>query len=77
MTNVEGLEDEAAIQRRVEELQAINYSIHYHNWTQKEMFDLVSQLDERFNLPMEIQLFVKHEGDIVFIIKKQSVCSSQ
>jgi predicted SAM-dependent methyltransferase len=74
---VEGLKDEAGIQKRIEELDAINYSIHFHNWTQKEMLDLFNQLDERFGLPIEILLFMKHEGEVVFIIKKQSDRSPQ
>jgi predicted SAM-dependent methyltransferase len=75
--NVEGQKDEIAIQKRIRELDEMNYSIHYHNWTQKEMFDLFRQLDKRFGLPIEILQFVKHEAEGVFIIEKQSDCLPQ
>lgn len=72
VVNVEGVKDEASVKKRVEELDEMNYSIHFHIWTPKEMFDLFNKLDELFCLPIEILLFVKHEGDVVFIIKKHT-----
>ncbi len=69
--NVEGQKTETTIQDRIQELDEMKYSIHYHNWTQKELFDLFRQLDKRFGLSMEILQFVKNEGEVTFIIEKR------
>lgn len=63
---------EETIQRRVDELASRNYSIHFHVWTQKEMLEFFTLLSEQFGLPIEVHLFMKHEGEAIFIIKKQS-----
>lgn len=76
VVNVEQRRNEADIQRRVNELISTDYSIHYHVWTQKEMLDFFSQLNEQFHLPVEIQLFMMHGREAIFIIKKQSKNSS-
>lgn len=77
VVNVEGQKDEIAVQKRIQLLDAMKYSIHYHNWTRREMVELFYQLDKRFGLPMEILLFVKHEGEGIFIIEKRSGCFPQ
>jgi hypothetical protein len=70
VVNVEGQKDEAIIQQRVNELVSTSYSIHFHCWTQEEMFEFFSKLNEQYNLHLEIQLFMKHDGEAIFIIKK-------
>jgi len=70
--NVEQIRDEEQIQRQVHELSRTDYSIHYHVWTQREMFYFFDQMKERFHLPLEILLLMKHEAEVIFIIRKQA-----
>ena len=76
VVNAEKLTQEGEIQKRINEILSINYSIHFHVWTQNEMLDFLTQLREQFSLPIEIQLFMKHEAEVIFIIKKQHPESS-
>ena len=71
-TNVENKMREETIQRRVGELTSMNYSIHFHVWTQKEMCELFFRLKEQFLVPIELQLFMKRAGEVVFIFKKET-----
>jgi len=70
--NVEQIRDEEQIQHKVDELSKKGYSLHYHVWTQREMFFFFDQMKDRFRLPLEILLFMKHEAEVIFIIKKQA-----
>ncbi len=72
VVNVEQKRNKAEIQHRINELNSINYSIHYHVWTQNDMFNFFAMLNDRMNLPIETQLFFKHNMEDIFIIKKQS-----
>jgi SAM-dependent methyltransferase len=51
-------------------MMEIDYSIHYHVWTQREMFDLLSVLKEKFNQTFEFELFFKSGLECIFILKK-------
>jgi predicted SAM-dependent methyltransferase len=72
VVNVEQKRDELEIQHRIEELNSANYSIHYHVWTQQDMFNFFAMLSKRMDLPIEIQLFFKNNEEAIFIIKKNS-----
>jgi len=50
----------------------IDYSIHYHVWTQNEMFEFLLTLKEKFNLEFEVELFLKNGLECIFILRKQS-----
>jgi len=68
--NVEQKRNEIEIQTRIDELISSNYSIHYHVWAQNDILNFFVLLNERFNLPLEIQLFYKNGEEVIFIIKK-------
>lgn len=53
-------------------MMEIDYSIHYHVWTQREMFDFLSILREKFNQKFEFELFFKNGLECIFILRKQS-----
>ena len=65
---VNGVADPVLIDRKVEELLALEYSIHYHVWTQREMLELLLYLAKRY--PCDIETMVRHKGEVIFIIRK-------
>jgi predicted SAM-dependent methyltransferase len=51
-------------------LMAKDYSIHYHVWTQREMLELVLALRDDFNLGFDLELFLKNDGECIFVLRK-------
>ena len=48
----------------------MNYSIHYHVWTQKELVEFFNKTAERFSLNIEIEAMINNMHEVIFIIKK-------
>jgi predicted SAM-dependent methyltransferase len=67
---VEKVKTEAEIQKRFQYLMDINYSIHYHVWTQREMFELIQNLKDQFEFPIELEMFMKNNGEALLILRK-------
>ena len=60
--------DPVLVARQVELLLAMEYSIHYHVWTQREMMALLLHLQKR--LPFDIEVMLRHKDEVIFIIRK-------
>ena len=47
-------------------------SIHFHVWTQKEMFDMFSAMKEKLNFSFDIVSFLKKEGgtEAIFVLRR-------
>lgn len=47
-------------------------SIHFHVWTQKDMFDMFSVMKEKLNFSFDIVSFLKKEGgtEAIFVLRK-------
>lgn len=67
---VEHVTKASEAEARVRQLIDTNYSIHYHVWSQAEMMDLVSKLKDMFHLPLDVELLLKSNGEIVLILSK-------
>jgi predicted SAM-dependent methyltransferase len=63
------LDDEEA-ERQVALNLEMDYSIHYHVWTQAEMFELVVEL--RKMVSFELELSLKNGGEVIFILRKNN-----
>jgi predicted SAM-dependent methyltransferase len=59
------------IEARTQELIGMNYSIHYHVWTQKEMVEFFYKTAEKFSLDIEIAAMVNHIHEVIFVIRKR------
>ena len=64
------IQDDLEAKRRIDHLMDIDYSIHYHVWTQNEMLELISTLKKKLNFQSEVRLFFQNEGEVIFILKK-------
>ena len=62
--------DNAQMNAQADELMKMDYSIHYHVWTQAEMFDFLAAFKLRLGLAFEIELFLKNEHECIFILRK-------
>jgi predicted SAM-dependent methyltransferase len=71
VVNVEDQRDETKIQSRIKWFLLNQIHIHYHVWTQKEMFEFLSKLREQIGLHLEIQLFLRNKGEAIFILRKE------
>ena len=44
--------------------------IHFHVWTQYEMFELLEGARKRLGLNFEIECFLKSAGECIFVLRK-------
>lgn len=65
---VDKIELEMELDKRVQQLLNMNYSIHFHVWTQNELIELMLNLKKRFTF--EIEMVCQNITEVVFIIKK-------
>jgi predicted SAM-dependent methyltransferase len=62
--------DEAEAHRQIDALTKMNYSIHFHVWTQGEMIEFVQAM--RKYLQFEIELMLRNVNEVIFILRKVS-----
>ncbi len=70
---VDGVHDDAARAAHVERLLALDYSIHYHVWTQTEMLELVYRLRHDLGLPFEVELVMRNEYEVILVLRKAAL----
>jgi predicted SAM-dependent methyltransferase len=58
------------VEQHVDGLLEMNYSIHYHVWTQMEMFELLAALKRDFKLDFDIIACFQNQIEVLFILKK-------
>jgi SAM-dependent methyltransferase len=68
---VDHLTDEGAVAARVEELMRQDYSIHYHVWTQAEIFELLVLLHRR-GIGFDVELAARNEHENIFVLRKSA-----
>jgi predicted SAM-dependent methyltransferase len=73
----ERLQDTEAVEKRVDELMAMDYSIHYHVWTPAAFMGflllLKDELAANLGLHCEIEQFFRNEFEIIVILRKTSI----
>jgi SAM-dependent methyltransferase len=67
---VNKMEDVAEVEKRADELIGIDYSIHFHAWTQLEMFEFVLALNRKLGLRFDVEAFFKNGEECIFILRK-------
>lgn len=56
----------------VERLMAMDYSIHFHVWTQTELLELFARLRTEYGLPMTVECMVMNQIEAIFVLKKDT-----
>jgi len=69
---VDKLKDDAEVEQQILHLINIDYSIHFHVWTQTEMLELILTLKKKLNFNFEVELFLRNESEVIIILKKSS-----
>ena len=59
-------------EKQVDYLMGREEWIHFHVWTQNEMFQLLASARERLGLSFEVECFVKSDSECIFILRKIS-----
>lgn len=65
---VNKVQDEAEARAQIAHYMEIDYSIHYHCWTQEGLLELIGAL--RGEMGFEVELFLKNGEECVFILRK-------
>lgn len=64
------IKDDAEIEQQITHLINIDYSIHYHVWTQTEMLELIFTLKKKLHFNFEVELFLRNNDEVIIILKK-------
>jgi hypothetical protein len=67
---VNRVEGEQAVREQVAELIEMDYSIHFHVWSQSEIIALILSLREHLNISYDIEVFLKNDIECIFILRK-------
>jgi predicted SAM-dependent methyltransferase len=67
---VNKVEDPAEAEKRIAHLMSIDYSIHYHVWTQSELLELLLALKNKLRFEFEIELFLKRGCEVIAVLSK-------
>ena len=67
---VERVSDGEEAARRVQALMDQKYSIHYHVWTQPDMWNMLHAARDVLQVPFEIEFMMKSEGEVIIVIRK-------
>ncbi len=70
------VKDEAEIQKTIARYMSMDYSIHYHAWTEMEMMELLIYLRKTIGIEFSIELVLRLEVEIVMILRKGIVSRS-
>jgi SAM-dependent methyltransferase len=69
---VNKVEEPEAVERKTEELLAIDYSIHYHVWTELEILELLVEVKKRLKLPYRIELIYRIGYGFDVVLRKKT-----
>jgi SAM-dependent methyltransferase len=61
---------ESEVAAKTAQLIETDYSIHYHVWTQAEILELLSTLQDRLRFTFDVELFLKRDYEVVLILRK-------
>jgi len=67
---VNKVQDDAEAEAQITHLMAIDYSIHYHVWTQTEFLELLLAVKKTLNFGFELELFCKNGDEMIVILRK-------
>ncbi|MDX6443615.1 MAG: hypothetical protein QOH71_689 [Blastocatellia bacterium] len=63
--------EDSVVQDRMDELLRMDYSIHFHVWTQREMWEMLAALRSKLDVLFDIELFLKNGEECIFILRKE------
>jgi predicted SAM-dependent methyltransferase len=67
---VNKVQDDVEAEAHITRLMAIDYSIHYHVWTQIAFLELLLAVKKTWNFEFELELFCKNGDEMIVILRK-------
>ncbi|MCE2983516.1 MAG: class I SAM-dependent methyltransferase [Parachlamydia sp.] len=67
---VDKVEGEEKISQEIKRLVDIDYSIHFHVWTQSEMLEMFLALKKELKIAFDIEACLKNEHEFITIMRK-------
>jgi len=67
---VNKVQDNVEAEAHITHLMAIDYSIHYHVWTQAEFLELLLVVKKTLDFNFELELFCKNGDEMIVILRK-------
>jgi predicted SAM-dependent methyltransferase len=67
--HVNDVTDPQLIDRQVEHLLQMNYSIHYHAWTQEKMMEMLLHLHG--HVPFDIEVMLRRKDEVIFVLRRR------
>lgn len=67
---VDKVTDPKEAEKYVEKMLKIDYSIHFHVWTQTEMLEIFVNLKKQFHLKFDVEACLKNEHEFILILRK-------
>jgi predicted SAM-dependent methyltransferase len=61
---------EELVAEETDRLMEMDYSIHYHVWTQAEMLELMVTLQKRLRFPFSLEFLLRNGHEVIFILRK-------
>jgi hypothetical protein len=62
--------EEGKVRDHAKRLMAIDYSIHFHVWTQSEMFEWIAASQKIPGFVFDVELFLKNPGECIWVLRK-------
>jgi predicted SAM-dependent methyltransferase len=70
MRFVHHVSDDGEVAKEVDRLMSINYSIHFHVWTQNEVMEMILNLKQKLMFDME--LICRNHNEVIFVLRKNN-----
>ena len=61
------------VERQAQHLITMNYSIHFHVWTQIELLELLLSFRQRLALCFDFEQMLKNGEEVIFILRAQAL----
>jgi SAM-dependent methyltransferase len=65
-------QDDPRIEAEADRFIAMDYSIHYHVWTQTEILELLATLQKTLQFGFEVELFLKNKDEMILVLRKNA-----
>lgn len=65
------VQGEDAVRESKTSLMSMDYSIHYHVWTTLDFFETLTWFQRKVEPGFNVELFLQHEDEMIFIIRKK------
>jgi predicted SAM-dependent methyltransferase len=65
-------EDESTRGKSAAALMEMDYSIHFHVWTQAELIEFFGKLRVEYGLPLSIEFMILNVIEIIFVLRKDA-----